>query len=89
MADRIARIIIQEMLRYANDGNSEMVTAINDLYEDYTHKVYKEPSKELDSEYDRCRTSCFMSVHEGYADLRTKYMTDAKQRMQNLLKLEK
>lgn len=59
------------------------------LYEDYIHAVYIEPSKELDSEYDRCRTSCFMSVHEGYADLRKRYMIDAKQRMQNLLRLEK
>ena len=52
MPDKGARIILQEMYHYAKEGNKEMVMAINDLYDTFIHKTYKDPVTGLQEEYD-------------------------------------
>ncbi|MBI2650535.1 hypothetical protein HYX04_04435 [Candidatus Woesearchaeota archaeon] len=54
--------ILEQMVKSAADGHKQKVLKLNESYESLVPKVYHSPFTKLDLEYDRCRTSCVMSV---------------------------
>ena len=54
--------LLEEMVKNAEEGNTEKVRELNNLYESLVPQIYHDPPTGLELKYDRCRQSCVMSL---------------------------
>lgn len=76
--------ILEEMVSSAIAGDREKLIKLNKSYEALVPKVYHNPTKPLESEYDNCRQSCVMST--TMLNMRERFIADAKERFSKIPK---
>ena len=77
-------IVLEEMVGYARQDNSERVLALNTSFESLFHTMSPHSKTELGLLYDNCRQSCLMA--QRMRDMRQDFLDDATQRFSKIIK---
>lgn len=80
--------LLEEMIKNAEEGNTEKVLELNKLYNSLAPRIYHDPPTGLELEYDVCRQSCVMSLTMFKHDHKA-VVLDSKQRFSKIPKPRK
>ena len=76
--------ILEEMVGYARQDNSERVSALNTSFESLFSQMYPHSKTEVGLLYDNCRQSCLMAGR--MPNMRQDFLDDAIQRFSQITK---